>query len=183
MKTEVLYSTAQKLAVILSAWIVDEVDQIDVTVYEINGSSSYYITFDPVAYRFLIRKANEDRSPMESVFGVQVIDLENVKLIAEDNSVYSDNGQVSNFDRVYKEYYAKCVLRYWVFDSSIHLLLEKALSILVESERQLCIDKINNTYDHFKNAAKPNSMASFMIQALAILKEEDLSEYAIDMVH
>lgn len=176
LSTELLYESANKLAVILTAWLVTEVEKEDVTVWDHVGHAPYFISFDPVVFRFLIRKAGEGVPPTEYPIGVQFIDLLGLREQAE----YMCNGgaeEVQQVEKHMKELYVSSVLRFWLFDAHLALTLEKALMLITQSEAELCVDRISLAYEHFATKSKKGSVAEKIMTLLPTLREEELDMY------
>ncbi|MFD3303744.1 hypothetical protein [Alteromonas macleodii] len=176
LSTELLYESANKLAVILTAWLVTEVEKEDVTVWDNVGHAPYFISFDPVVFRFLIRRAGEGVPPTEYPIGVQFIDL----LALRDQAGYMCNGvseEDPKFDRYMKELYVSSVLRFWLYDAHLALSLEKALMLITQSEAELCLDRIKLAYEHFGTKSKKGSVAEKIMSLLPTLRDEELDIY------
>lgn len=176
LNTELLYESSNKLGVILTAWLVTEVDKEDITVWDNVGHAPCFISFDPVVFRFLVRNAGTGVPPTEYALGVQFIDL----LAMREQAEYMCNGASegdSKFDNYIKELYVANVLRYWLYDADLPLILEKAMMLITQSEAELCLDRINLAYEHFATKSQKGSVAEKIMSLVPTLRNEELDIY------
>jgi hypothetical protein len=179
--TREIYEISEMFALILSAWIVNEVDEGDVTVWEDNGSSPYYITFDPVVFRFLLRGPGDSASPMESIVGVQLIDL--LSLVDCPDDLNIREGESSESDVIYSDLYLLEVLRYWMYVAQTHQIIERTFDILSVSERVICVDNINRAYRYLMSEDNESELSSRLIFAKNIVVRDERYEFGSIGLH
>jgi len=172
-----LSEVADKFSLILAAWIVGEVDEGDVTVWEENGASPLYITFEPVAFKFLLRKPGDKITPMESVVGIQMIDLISLRERAENLADQTLSGSDFEIDEVYSQLYLSEVLRYWMYIAGTNLIIESALMMLCGDGRHDCVDKISRAYEYFTSNKNKGKLAKRIMETKSQVVKEELYEF------